>query len=1568
MAYDPLGIDTEEYDPLGINEVSDTRPPVDYSVFDTIMEDVKRTADVIGIPLTMPLAWAASGVSGIVAKALTGDEEFANQIREDVGKQTTWTPKSEVGKAAMEFLEPGFRDVSKLARQMTGSVRMLPGVNVNPDEPLFSGKLYEHSPIEDIAALGAEAWAFKQAGKVGGVLKSEVKSGVRAAKESLRSMEEGLKFGEEPAPEIVRPESGERPVEPIQKPRETVVAKQEYDPLKINEEKPVAETLPEAKVEPPVAPIVQTGATSGGKQPWEMDKTSVKAGLSDELIYRPTSLSDGTLAFRDFDSGKTIVGDKYFELDPVGRKSLLIHEVGHDISKAILADKTQPWVDLMEPLRVQDGTPRSVRSQWKNPVGGSTKPEEILADIYGDIKENGMPNFAEGWSKETAEKLGPVYERVAKEMEVKSPPGPRPGSEPSPPEIVELGATSGVFYHAKTKGEFTGGRPSVDIGSDADIMGRGFYVSKDSEYAARYGTPEPYNIEGNFANTKQWTDTLKKHENKPIAEQRSLAREELQAQGYDGVMQEGGNGVIWNQGVLDKPGAPAEGKPEGATGIKNAQTLAEREARGLSEVEVETRRSNLVAFDEGKRRIESGEVDPRLLAEELSKKPRPLTPEETAMLTIDRQRIKTDHKAAMDAVEKARDSGDTIAEAEARVKLSEVEEVYNTNDIASRLTGYEQGAGLQARKMMVDEDMSLAAMLQKQRVESGKPVTPEMRAKFEELSKRYEEVNAKLKTLEESKAQREADITVKRIQNEVAKEQRQTKRTYAKEELSTEFSGLVKELNSVLGGQLNVGLDPAAVVVLGKMAKNRVKSGVITIDGIVDEVYSAVKEIGFEISKRDIRDAISGYGITSQMSKEAIAVQLRELKRQMRLISAFEDAKAGQVPLRSGLQRDLPSDTVRELGRKVQQAMRESGVDSTKVRSPEEQWKTSIDAVKTRLNNSIADITKEIESGERLPKSKGITYDAEAKALRERRDALATLRDALVEEPKEFTIEEPGTIPVQKTRQLTQEQRINAAIRAAEKATGRYSEMAAKGNLFPEKKVSTILETPELIEARNRRTEMKEYLDELREIANPKRTPEEIALKSFKTRTTNRITELEQKLANKDFTKQEKRQTALDPEALALKFQLDKVTRSYHEAMTKDRLANRSTLQKIGGGIGEAINLSRAIKTSFDLSAVLRQGAFIVFGHPIRGAKSIPAMFKALMSEKGQFAVDLEIRNRPNYRLYEQGKLYLAEHGQKLSQMEEVYMSRWAEKIPGVAASQRAYTAFLNKLRADSFDTMWQNLSVKGKPTPQELNAIANYVNVATGRGNLGAKENALVGLNTAFFAPRYVASRFQLLAGQPLYRGSAATRTMIAGEYARFLTGLGVVYSLGAAAGADIEIDPRSSDFGKIKFGNVRVDPMAGISQSTVLVARLLSGETKTSTGNIVPIRGDNVPYGSGNSADVIARFLRSKLSPVVGTGVDIAAGKDIVGQRVTAEALPEKLLAPLAFNDIYQTMKEQGVPAAAALGILSMFGMGLQTYNSQQRNSDTIFDTFRQDVMGEPPQSMERGVRAARQRMRAR
>ena len=98
-------------------------------------------------------------------------------------------------------------------------------------------------------------------------------------------------------------------------------------------------------------------------------------------------------------------------------------------------------------------------------------------------------------------------------------------------------------------------------------------------------------------------------------------------------------------------------------------------------------------------------------------------------------------------------------------------------------------------------------------------------------------------------------------------------------------------------------------------------------------------------------------------------------------------------------------------------------------------------------------------------------------------------------------------------------------------------------------------------------------------------------------------------------------------------------------------------------------------------------------------------MFRALVSRDSHAAINDEILTRPNAPLYNKAKLFFSDQTGTLAQMEEAYMSRWAEKIPGIGASQRAYVTFLNRLRADSFDAMVEKLGKKGQVTLEEARA-----------------------------------------------------------------------------------------------------------------------------------------------------------------------------------------------------------------------------------------------------------------------
>lgn len=461
-----------------------------------------------------------------------------------------------------------------------------------------------------------------------------------------------------------------------------------------------------------------------------------------------------------------------------------------------------------------------------------------------------------------------------------------------------------------------------------------------------------------------------------------------------------------------------------------------------------------------------------------------------------------------------------------------------------------------------------------------------------------------------------------------------------------------------------------------------------------------------------------------------------------------------------------------------------------------------------------------------------------------------------------------------------------------------------------------------------------------------------------------RIAELQQRIADGDFAARPRIPHALSEANQRAQFELEKAKHDFLRHQFEDNLRKRTPLSKVFGVVPDTFNLARAIMTSLDLSAILRQGGFIGFGHPVRALRSVVPSLRAFASERAEHRVTADIESRQNAPLYKRYKLQLTGIGAgPLTQIEEVYASRWLAKFPTllggglVRGSGRSYTAFLNKLRADSFDAMAASLGRRQTLTEAEGKAIANYINMATGRGKVGRNENAAQGLNTVFFAPRLVASRFQLLAGQPLYGGTPHTRKMIVQEYARFLLGVGVTLGLLAFSLAGDEddpekmigLDPRSSDFLKVRVGNTYIDPLAGLSQVTTFLARLATGETVTGKGEVKPLRphytltdlrralGADIPahkldkdgglaFGAGSSADVIGRFLRSKLAPVPGAIVNALSGSNVVGQDMTPAMVAQELITPMSFQNITDIMEEQGAEKGTAITIVGLLGMGIQ------------------------------------------
>ena len=100
---------------------------------------------------------------------------------------------------------------------------------------------------------------------------------------------------------------------------------------------------------------------------------------------------------------------------------------------------------------------------------------------------------------------------------------------------------------------------------------------------------------------------------------------------------------------------------------------------------------------------------------------------------------------------------------------------------------------------------------------------------------------------------------------------------------------------------------------------------------------------------------------------------------------------------------------------------------------------------------------------------------------------------------------------------------------------------------------------------------------------------------------------------------------------------------------------------------------------------------------------------------------------------------------------------------------------------------------------------------------------------------------------------------------------------------------------------------------------------------GDILSLRkkeGDKRPPWAETGFDVSARFLRTKLTPLLGSFFNLVSGEDVVGKPSTPLSEARELITPLSFGDILPIMEANGIPKGTAIQLLNLFGASVQHY----------------------------------------
>ena len=465
--------------------------------------------------------------------------------------------------------------------------------------------------------------------------------------------------------------------------------------------------------------------------------------------------------------------------------------------------------------------------------------------------------------------------------------------------------------------------------------------------------------------------------------------------------------------------------------------------------------------------------------------------------------------------------------------------------------------------------------------------------------------------------------------------------------------------------------------------------------------------------------------------------------------------------------------------------------------------------------------------------------------------------------------------------------------------------------------------------------------------AATKLSPEELHLRLLEARLKRKNADLKRRIADKDFAPRKRRvfDESKSPEIIRLRAEGNRLQQDFNNDVQKALRANETKFQTTKRVLFESLNIPRGIMTAGDLSAFLRQGGFFAFGRPLKTGKLMGAMLKAAASENGAQKLQALIESMPNRDIYRAAKLFLPSISETdITKREEDFKSQLVEKLPFgigrlVRASNRSYTIFLSLLRISMFDQMTDGRNM----TKEELTDVARGVNIATGRGDFAKFGGVAEGLSYIMFSPRHVVSRFQLLLLSPIIKSKGEARKAFAKEYARTAIGFSAFMGMIALAlGSDddpetgIEIDPRSSDFMKVRLGKTRLDVFFGLSQTSTILTRIATRETKTLAGEIKSLIVDDNGFSPRNNLiSVIGRFGRSKLAPVPASAINIWTKEGFMGREVTIASTMGNVMVPLAWSDIVSAIEEQGFDRGSALGILSIFGFGLMVYDENEKKA---------------------------------
>ncbi len=766
---------------------------------------------------------------------------------------------------------------------------------------------------------------------------------------------------------------------------------------------------------------------------------------------------------------------------------------------------------------------------------------------------------------------------------------------------------------------------------------------------------------------------------------------------------------------------------------------------------------------------------------------------------------------------------------------------------------------------------------------------------------------------------------------------------------------------------------------------------------LLKEMHRILNKIDPTITERQAMDAMSGAGKFKLLKKDEVSVTRRDINNQFQQVSKLQDMQKGKAPSATGFERQPPSAEGRRLTKLVNEAKKKGGFESV---TPERELKTALNGIKTRLKNRITDLDQQIKSGKRLIKKKTTQpSDAETKKLTIEKDRLQKQFDEMFGK-QQVSPEQREKMAIKSVEKSISEltDKIKSGdtsvkvktrrVKSDELTLLRSKRDALKEELKLMREQDGTLDQINLQAYKTRLANEKVRLDEI--IASgdfQKSVKKEVKLDAAAELLTSERDAARRTVRIARDVQEQKGGIALDEvrkinnlsnsiEARKLILEQDPTNKNlqidYGNAILDFKEYSQVLVPRPNTWRSVALDIAgtpRTLMTTIDLSFPFRQGWGSMGTKEFW--KGFSEQFGYAFNEKNLRNLMAEIEGSPRLKMAKKSGLRLTDLGTELRLRPEGIQSTIPERIPilgrAVKASERAYTGMGNYIRWNRWNNMvdaavLQGRSLKGAEGQALMRDISTVINIFTGTGNLGKAKRDKDGkiiqvdplgvaspeINQLLFSARKLSADISMMnpalyvpAGKyslldPFARRMA--QKQLIGSAAMTASILG----LASMSGAEIELNPTSSKFGKILIGNRWVDITGGKASLFTLAARGVSGKVKDFKGEIT----ETTPF---KRAKLVTRFGRGKLSPMASLVTDLYLRQDYSFNPVETPSQITGAVAtrfiPLSMADaidLFSDTADGDLATRVMIGIpltgAAVFGFGITVQKDKQSDLESF------------------------------